>query len=163
MKNSFKNLILTLSILLTSCNFDVNDEQKYSWKSASIGNYKYITAYFNQAILIIDLEVNNYGETEDIITNNYGDFIIVYDSDTIILGQKSVSHKYFIGKNERSILQLPTTILRDDKKYEEFLFILENGNLFKKSIINDGKSYILIEKNGKFFINEGGKEGNIVW
>lgn len=162
MKNNFSKIILLLSILLSSCNFDNNNEHKYLWKSATIGNYKYITAYFNQAILIIDLEVNNYSEEEDIITNNYGDFIIVYDRDTIILGQKIVSNKYYIDISERSIIQLPTTIRRDDKKYEDFLLILEKGNLFKQSSINR-KSYILIEKKRGFFIDEGGKEGDIVW
>lgn len=162
MKNNFNKIILLLSILLSSCNFDNNNEQNYLWKSATIGNYKYITAYFNQAILIIDLEVNNYSEEKDIITNNYGDFIIVYDRDTIILGQKIVSNKYYIDISERSIIQLPTTIRRDDKKYEDFLLILEKGNLFKQSSINR-KSYILIEKKRGFFIDEGGKEGDIVW
>lgn len=162
MKNNFNKIILLLSILLSSCNFDNNNEQNYLWKSATIGNYKYITAYFNQAILIIDLEVNNYSKEKDIITNNYGDFIIVYDRDTIILGQKIVSNKYYIDISERSIIQLPTTIRRDDKKYEDFLLILEKGNLFKQSSINR-KSYILIEKKRGFFIDEGGEEGDIVW
>lgn len=162
-KNNYKKILLfLLPFLLVSCVSDNKTEQKYVWKSATIGNYKYITAYFNQALLIIDLEINNHSENELIIANNYGDFIIVHDLDTIKLGQKMVSNKYYIDEGERSVIQLPTTVPRDDKKYEDFLIIVENGDLFMRSKMNK-TSYFLIEKHQSFFIDEGGKEGDVKW
>ncbi|WP_353780189.1 hypothetical protein [Winogradskyella sp. 3972H.M.0a.05] len=155
-----------LVLIIISCEnkakkgYYIEEENIYYLDSLKIWNYKYVSAPFAEAEVSTILRFKNSVSKEHKVVNSYDSFQFILNDDTLRLGKKVAPDFVYIKKNQTLIFEFRSPIYRDLENYDKLIELIKKGTLYAK---DENGNFIPVIKSKGFYIDEGGKKGDLEW